>query len=118
MSAETELRALLVADSAVAALVGTRVSADRAEQGAAMPFVVFGRTSTQPVQCLDGSVLLSAVSIDVQCWANTRAGADALADAVTAAIRGVPQQSVPGRAGVYDTDLDAHGTVLNVNWWD
>lgn len=118
MSAETELRALLVADSAVAALVATRVSADRAEQGAAMPFVVFARAATQPVQYLDGSVPISQVNLDVQCWAKTRAGADALADAVTSAIRGVPPQSVPGRAGVYDSDLDAHGTLLNVNWWD
>lgn len=118
MSAETQLRAVLVADSAVAALVSTRVFADRAEQGAAQPFVVFGRVSTQPVQFLDGTVPRSQVSLDVQCWAATRAAADALADAVTTAIRAVPPQSVPGRSGVYDADLDAHGTVLNVNWWD
>lgn len=117
MSAEIQLRALLVASAPVTALVGTRVSADRAEQGAAMPFLVFARTGTQPVQFLDGSVPLSQASIDVQCWAETRAGADALADAVTTAIRGVVRQTVPGRAAVYDTDLDAHGTILNVNWW-
>lgn len=117
MSAEIQLRALLVASAPVTALVGTRVSADRAEQGAIMPFVVFARTSTQPVQFLDGSVPLSQASIDVQCWAKTRAGADALADVVTTAIRGVIRQTVPGRSAVYDSDLDVHGTILNVNWW-
>jgi hypothetical protein len=117
MSAETALRALLVADGSVAALVGTRVSADRIEQGAALPFVVFARSASSPVTTLAGVVLITMSSLDVQCWADTRAGADALADAVTAAVRGVIGQSVPGRSGVYDADLDLHGTVLNVNWW-
>ena len=118
MSAETALRALLVADGATAALVGARVSADRMEQGAARPFVVFARTASLPVTTIGGTVLKTQASIDVQCWADTRAGADALADAVTAAVRGVISQTVPGRSGVYDSDLDMHGTILNVNWWE
>ena len=117
MSAETALRALLVADGTTAALVGARVSADRMEQGAVRPFVVFARTASLPVTTIGGVVLKTQASIDVQCWAKTRAGADALADAVTTAIRGVVRQTVPGRSAVYDTDLDAHGTILNVNWW-
>ncbi len=118
MSAETALRALLVADGPTAALVGTRVSADRIEQGAVRPFVVFARTSSLPITTIGGVVLRTMVSLDVQCWADTRAGADALGDAVTTAVRGVISQTVPGRSAVYDSDLDLHGTVLNVNWWE
>jgi len=46
MTAATDLRALLVADGALSALVGTRIRANRAEQGDTRPFVVFTRVDT------------------------------------------------------------------------
>lgn len=118
MSAETALQALLLADAAVAALVSTRIAADRMEQGADMPFVVYARTGTEPVAAISGQLLKSLVAIDVQCWADTRLAADNLADAVASAVRGVTSQRVLGRQGVYDPDLDAHATVLAVSWWE
>ena len=118
MSAETSLRALLAADSPTAALVGTRIASDRMEQDVVRPFVVFARTSSQPVTTIDGTVLKTQVSLDVQCWADTRVGADAVADAVTTSVRGATSQTVPGRSALYDPDLDLHCTVLNVNWWE
>ena len=118
MSAETALHAVLVADAAVAALVGVRVRAERAEQTDARPFVVFTRTGTEPYVDLSGAVLAAQVSLDVQCWADTRTVADALADAVAAAVRAVPTQSVLGRSGGYDPDLDAEVAILNVLWWE
>ena len=57
MSAVTDLRALLLADTAVAALVGTRISADRITQGSGRPFIVFGRTATVREKTLDGTVV-------------------------------------------------------------
>lgn len=118
MSAESALRALLVADTAVAALVQTRVAVDRMEEGAVFPFVVFARTGTQPITALDGTHLRSQASLEVQCWAETRLGADALADAVAAAVRGVISQTVPGRASGYDADTDRHVCSLQVAWWE
>lgn len=118
MSAESALRTLLVANPAVYALVNTRVVADRMEEGAAFPFIVFARNGTQPVSALDGTHLRSQASLEVQCWADTRLGADALADAVAAAVRGVISQSVPGRVSAYDADTDRHVCSLQVAWWE
>ena len=118
MSAETDLRALLVATAGVTTLVGTRIAADRIEQGAARPFVVFTRAGSEPLQCLDGSVLKTLVTLDVQCWADTRASAEAVADAVTAAVRGVLTQTVIARAASYEPDLDLEAAVLTVQWWE
>lgn len=118
MSAETALRALLVADAPVAALVSTRIAADRIEQGAARPFICYTRTASAPVVALDGTHLKTLVSLDVQCWADSRASADAVADAVTTAVRGVISQSVVGRSSAYDADLDVEGAIVSVSWWE
>lgn len=118
MSAETALRALLVADSAVAALVSGRIAADRIDQDKARPFIVYSRTASLPFTTIEGTVLATQVSIDVECWADTRLGADSVADAVTAAVRGVPTQTVQGRSSGYEPNLDLELVVLNVEWWE
>ena len=117
MSAVTDLRALLLADAAVAALVGTRISADRITQGAGRPFIVFARTDTKRDKTLDGSVVSVLVSFDVQCWADTRLVADQVADAVQAAIERA-DQDISSRSSVYEDDLDFEGESLAVDWWD
>jgi hypothetical protein len=118
MSAETELRAALIAATPVTALTGTRIASDRIDQGAARPFVVFTRTASEPFGSIDGVVLKTLVSLDVQAWADTRASADAVADAVTAAIRATPSQTVSGRSSGYDSELDLEATLLTVQWWE
>ena len=118
MSAETDLRTLLLATTAVTALVGTRVAADRIEQGSTRPFVVFSRTGTTPYETIDKQLLASQVALDVQCWADTRAQADAVANAVAAAVRGTPTQMVLQRSSAYDSELDLEATMLSVEWWE
>lgn len=113
---ETALRSLLVADVAVNALVAGRVSADRMAQDQPLPFAVFTRTGTEPVTDISGAVLASRTFFEVQCWANTRATAESLADACQNAIRGA-SKLVTNRAAVYDPDMDVEGTVLSVEWW-
>lgn len=117
MSAESDLRALLVATSAVTALVGQRIAADRIEQGAARPFVVFTRTGSAPLTGIDGTVYKTLVSLDVQCWADTRLNAEAVADAASAAIRSA-NQGVSGRSAGYDPELDLEAALLTVEWWE
>ena len=46
MSAETDLRTLLLADAPTFALVGQAISANRMEQGVGRPFIVFNRAAT------------------------------------------------------------------------
>ena len=117
MSAESDLRALLIAAPAVTTLVGQRISADRIEQGTARPFVMFTRTATTPYVTIDGQVLASQAQLDIQCWADSRAQADAVGAAVTAAIRATTTQTVTGQSAAYDGELDLESTLLTVEWW-
>lgn len=117
MSMEADLRALLVAYAPLTALVSTRVAADRIDQGAARPFVVYTRTGTEPVQTLLGAVVGTKASFDVQVWADTRLVAEAVADAVQDALV-ADARAITSRSSGYDADLDLEATVISVDWWD
>lgn len=117
MSAEADLRALLVAAPAVTDLVGQRIAADRIEQGSARPFVVFTRTATERSKGLDGSVHGVLVTFDLQCWADTRLAANAVADAVQATVEQA-YHTVENRSSGYDPELDLECTPLIVQWWE
>ena len=117
MSAETDLRTLLTASPALASLVSNRISADRAEQGAPRPFIVFSRAATDYQTTLDGSVLGQRVSFDLQCWADTRASAEAVAEQVQTLLA-ADQRPILSRTSGYDSDLDLEATLFTVEWWD
>lgn len=115
MSAESQF--LTLVETPLAALVGTRISSDRMEQGKARPFVVFSRSSTEYQNTLDGTVEGSRVIFDVQVWADTRSSAEAVANAIEAALL-TDQRPVLGRSSGYDPDLDLEASLLSVEWWD
>lgn len=115
MSAESDLRALLLADAGVSALVGSRVRAGRAEEDDARPYVVFSREDTEREETLSGEVVSETAVIAVECWADSQGQADAVADAVDAALRAV-FQPVANRSTDYDGQLDFSVTVLTVRW--
>lgn len=117
MSAELDLQTLLAGNTGVTSLVGGRIGADRAEQDWGRPFVIYTRTDTERFKTLDGTVVDEKVTFDVQCWADTRAEAEACADACTAAIEGGDHGEVVGRSTSYDGDLDLEATLLTVEWW-
>lgn len=120
MSAKTEFRTLMLATSGVTSLVGSgsnaRVSADRIEQGAARPFIVFTQSGTDVQHGLDGAVLTTKAVLELQCWADTRVAADALADAVQTALVG-DYRTITARADAYDGELDLEATIITVDWW-
>ena len=117
MSADTDLRALLAASSTITALVATRIVADRMEEGASRPFIVFSRVATEYQHGLNGSVLGARATFDVQCWADTRASAEAVANAVEVVLL-ANQRPVLSRVSGYDAELDLEATLLSVEWWD
>lgn len=118
MSAETALRAALLADSAVASIVGQRVALDRMEEGAATPFVVFARSGTGLEYAIDGALLGSQVTLELQCWADTFLQSSALADAVQAVLLTALPHQVRDRANSYDPDLGLSMTALSITWWE
>lgn len=117
MSAEDDLQTRLAADAGVTALADTRIAQDRAEQDWSRPFVIYTRSGTERFATLDGSTPDEKVTFAVECWGDTRAEADDLADAVTTAIDDGDNGTVIGRSTEYDGDLDLEATLLIVEWW-
>lgn len=117
MSAESDLRTLLLAAPAVTALVGSRIAADRIEQGSARPFIVFTRSATERTKGLDGTVHGVLVTIELQCWADTRAAAEAVAEVVQSTIEQA-FHTVEGRSSGYDAELDLECAPLIIQWWE
>ena len=116
MSAETLLRAALAAHAPLAALVGTRIATDRAEEGWPRPFVVFSRTGCENHSDLDNKTLGAMVFLELQVWADSRAGAESVAQACQDAIENAGE-AVTGRSSGYDPDLDVEASMLMVEWW-
>ena len=85
---EEALIVRLLADSGVAALVSNRVFPGSRPQAAALPAVVLQRISGAPGYADDGEIGLDHTRIQVDCWAETYAGAKLLARAVTACLSG------------------------------
>ena len=117
MSAETDLRTLLLADAPTFALVDQAISANRMEQGVGRPFIVFNRAATLREKTLNGQVMGVLVTLTVECWGDTRVQAQAVADAVQTAIEAV-FHTVSGREDAYEEDLDLEADVLTVEWWE
>jgi len=82
-NAAEAVRARLVADSGVAALVAGRIYIDEAPDKAALPLIVYG---VRLQESSDGTAPMSPASIDVNCYAATDDTAKSVADAVDAAL--------------------------------
>lgn len=118
MSAESELRAALVADTTLLGLVpATRISIDAVAQGLTRPYIAFSKQATEVVYGLDGLAQARRTTIDVQVIGSSRSNAIAVrerVEAVLAAI-GVPAENVS--AG-YDPDNDLEAEVVTIDWWN
>ena len=89
MTIEQGLVAHLLADSAVATIVGTSVHPGAIPQGGSSPAIVYARISSDRDVDLDGPMDFVQVRMRVDCWHTSYAGVKALADAVRAALNGV-----------------------------
>lgn len=84
---EEALPARLAAVGAVTALVGTRVYPLRAPQNAVRPFVVYQRISAPRVSAFGSDTGIARPRFQVTAWADTYAGAKAVATAVRQALQ-------------------------------
>lgn len=118
MSSETDFRALLAAHAPLTALVGTRIALNAVPEQSALPLVVYAVSHTRTLG-LDGSLLADQCSISVQCWADTGTQADAVADAVVAAVAtaAVGQAAVLDRSTTFDAEMGLDATEMTVEWW-
>lgn len=119
MSAETDFRALLAGHAPLFALVSGRIALNAVPQSSVLPIVVF-TSRHQPQINLLGDQVDDEVIFLVQCWAESAAAADAVADAVVGALATAPDAravAVLERSTGYDNDLKLDATLLSVSWW-
>lgn len=81
MTFETRITSLL-SDSAITALVSTRAGPVTGGQQTALPYLVWQRISTVPVEDHGAGTTLEEITIQVSCFASTYAGAVAIRRAV------------------------------------
>jgi hypothetical protein len=84
-SVAVELRAWLLSQTGVAALT-TRIEPAPLGQSTALPAITYARIGGPPGAAHDGPSGLTRHLYQVDCWAETYAGADALGAAVIAAL--------------------------------
>lgn len=88
MAIDQDLATWLAAQTAVAALVGTRIYAEIAPTGPTFPYVVVQRITTERLRSLSGPSGRAAATFQVDCWAKTAIDRDGLADTVRRALDG------------------------------
>lgn len=116
---EQAFYAVIVADPAVAAVVGQRIHHMTRPENEVGGAIVYQRISTAPVTSLNGDSGLDAVRLQVSCWAATHADSMALAELVRAAVKAAPNLQATTAMLINDRD-DATGnrrTVLDLNLW-
>ena len=119
MTIEADFRALLAGYAGVTALVGSRIAQNAVPDAAGLPCIVFTATHTRYLT-LNNTVDADQAAISVQCWAETAAAADTVADAVVAAVATAPAAAgavVLDRASAYDPEMGLDATALTVEWW-
>lgn len=119
MSAETDFRALLAGHAGTAALVGDKIAHNAIRSGVPAPYIVFTAAHDR-IHNLLGELLADSCVITTQCWGNTAAQAEAVADAAVAAIATAPSirgATVTSRASGYDDETALDAVVLTVEWW-
>lgn len=80
------IRTVTLENATVSSLIGTRMHADVPPQGVLMPAIVYTVVDTIPYEHLSGIADVSRARIQIDCAANTRSEANALADAVRLAL--------------------------------
>lgn len=117
MSAAEDLRAALLANAGLVALVGQRVRFDMGLESDPYPFIVLRQVSNSPQRGLDGSLHARREVFQVESWGATRSASAAVHAQVEAAL-GVadlwPDEADPD---ALDPDVGARACVWNVDVW-
>ena len=89
MTVEADLIGYLLADSGVAAIVGTRITPVSRTQGDPLPALTVTRVSGAPLYADEGEVGLTNARIQVDSWGSTYTSAKDLAAAVLTRLSAV-----------------------------
>lgn len=86
MTVHNAIYSRLSSDSAITALVSTRIFPDVAPQDQILPYVVFRVIDTIPAQVKDGASLNNTYNVEVMSFAKTFASAQSIIDACVARL--------------------------------
>ena len=111
MTAESYIAGLLVADTALSALVGNRIYPDAAAQDTLRPFLLYLRTGTESVALLEGATGEELATMTLEIYGATRAQVDQVYQAVRDALLSAGE-SIDTAAATYDQELDLPGMSL------
>jgi hypothetical protein len=122
-SAEAALFSILTTDSAITAIVGTRVYPDLLPQGVTYPAIRTQRISTPRSQyrALDGVAGYASPRMQIDCYALSRSAAITLAQAVYAELEGyhgmanglrVDAISTEDEGASVETDIGPNGAAV------
>lgn len=114
MSVEDDFYDLASGTAGVSALVGDRIYPDAMPEKTAYPAVVYSRSATDEERLLDGSVASIRYELEVNCWAKTRTAADAVGDAIGAALVGTSFCQI-GRTAGYDAETGLFAAMLIID---
>lgn len=110
MSAEADVKTALGV-AGVTALVSDRVYPDIRPQDDPLPAIVYTRAGTEFINNIHGTVALTRAQMGIGCYAETRAAAEALADAAHTAL--LSARLIPiNRTGDYETETDHYIVVM------
>lgn len=121
MSAEADLRALLLAHAPLlSAVPATKIAIDKVEAGTAPPYIAFTLQNHAPQHGLDNTLLGQTDTIDVQCVG----GSPDLAGRTTAiTVRELVKAALiaggyvwAGTTAAYDDEQDLEVEVVTVDW--
>lgn len=117
MSAETEAYAALKNDSAVAAIVGSRIYPDFVPQDKTLPAISLTVTDTDPVTTIHSNTPVGYhVTMEAWCLSSSRASAEDLATKAVAALAGAGFV-ITNRVPEYDPEAEVWATVVTVMFW-
>ena len=86
MTIETDFYATLQADAGVTAIAGSKLYPHIAPEGTAAPFMTFHMVVGTPYNIISRTTALEKKRIQINCWSDSYAGAQALAEAVKTAL--------------------------------
>lgn len=117
---ESKLYALLTADPAVSAIVGTRVYPMVLPQRCTFPAASYFRVSGGQQNTLDGYSGTENPRIQVDCWAREYADAKALASAIRTAMDGATNFKALciSDRDMYEDDAELHRVLLEFSCWN
>lgn len=117
MSAETSIYSTLSGAAGVTAIVSTRIYPDFVSQEIALPAIVTQRAESEYINTIHtGAAVATRITMDTWCLANTRIGAETLADAVEVALP-VGLFVLTDRRIEFDPETSTYAAVVTSKIW-